>query len=98
MKKELFDGLYSNWAGDFPAWLREHAGTNDEQIERLRRNLQQVREQELTLRQQQVVTLYYDRKMNVPQIARELGVNQSTISRTIRRAQERLYHYLQDSL
>ena len=32
MKKELFDGLYSNWAGDFPAWLREHAGTNDEQI------------------------------------------------------------------
>ncbi|MDY3985685.1 sigma-70 family RNA polymerase sigma factor [Dysosmobacter sp.] len=98
MKRERFDGSHPDWVGDLPAWLMEHAETNDEQMERLRRNLRLARERELTPRQQQVLTLYYDRKMKVPQIAGELGVNRSTVSRTIRRARSRLYRFLRYSL
>ena len=98
MRCREFDGLHSDWIGDLPAWLMEHSETNDEQMERLRRNLKRVRERELTARQRQVLALYYDRKMNIPQIAGELGVNRSTISRTIRRAKKRIHRYLQYSL
>ena len=98
MRRREFDGLHSDWIGDLPAWLMEHRETNDEQMERLRRNLKRVRERELTARQRQVLALYYDRKMNIPQIAGELGVNRSTISRTIRRAKKRIHRYLQYSL
>ena len=98
MRRREFDGLHSDRIGDLPAWLMEHSETNDEQMERLRRNLKRVRERELTARQRQVLALYYDRKMNIPQIAGELGVNRSTISRTIRRAKKRIHRYLQYSL
>ena len=98
MRRREFDGLHSDWIGDLPAWLMEHSETNDEQMERLRRNLKRVRERELTARQRQVLALYYDRKMNIPQIAGELGVNRSTISRTIRRAKKRIHRYFQYSL
>ena len=61
---------------------------------RLRQNLRRARQQELTPRQQQVLTLYYDQGMNMTQIAQTLGVNCSTVSRTIRRAKQRLYRCL----
>ena len=67
-------------------------------MDRLRRNLRQARERELTPRQRQMVALYYDRGLNMVQIARRLGVNRSTVSRTLRRARERLYRYLRYGL
>ena len=36
--------------------------------------------------------------MTIPQIARELGVNRSTVSRTLRRAKNRLYRCLRYAL
>lgn len=98
MRNTAFDSRSSEWAGDLTVWLRDNADTNDEQLSRLRRNLRLARKQELTPRQQQVLTLYYDRGMNMPQIARQLGVNRSTVSRTIRRAKERLYRCLRYGL
>lgn len=98
MRNTAFDSRRSEWAGDLTVWLRDNADTNDEQLSRLRRNLRLARKQELTPRQQQVLTLYYDRGMNMPQIARQLGVNRSTVSRTIRRAKERLYRCLRYGL
>jgi len=79
-------------------WLRENAADNSEQLDRLRRNLRLARERELTARQRQLLTLYYDHGMSIPQIALKLGLNRSTVSRTIRRAKERLYHCLQYTL
>ena len=73
MRRREFDGLHSDWIGDLPAWLMEHSETNDEQMERLRRNLKRVRERELTARQRQVLALYYDRKMNIPPDRRRAG-------------------------
>lgn len=89
-----FDTRASEWIGDLPAWLQANAPDNSEQMERLRRNLRRAREQELTPRQRQVVELYFDRGMTIPQIARHLSVNRSTVSRTLRRAKDRLYRCL----
>ena len=79
-------------------WARSHAEDNSEQLARLRRNLRKAREQELTTRQREMVSLYYDQGMTIPQIAEQLGLNRSTVSRTLRRARERLYRFLQYSL
>ena len=98
MRNTPFDTRSSEWIGDMTVWLRENSEDNQLQLERLRRNLRLAREQELTPCQQQVLELRYDRNMSVTQSARQLGVNASTVSRTLRRAQERLRRYLQYTL
>ena len=98
MRDTRFDARSSEWIGDMTVWLRDHAEDNSEQLERLRRNLRQAREQELTPRQRQVVALYYDRGLTIPQIAGQLGVNRSTVSRTVKRAKQRLYRCLRYAL
>lgn len=47
-------------------------------------------ERELTERQRQVYLLYYLDGVSIPQIAARMGVNKSTISRMLKRANERL--------
>lgn len=83
--------------GELAAWERANSQDNDEQMERLRRNLKKVRCQELTPRQQEMVRLYYDLGLNMPQIAQQLGVTKSTVSRTLARGRKRLKRYLQYS-
>ena len=85
-------------SGEMRAWLREMAGDNREQRARLLRNLRLAREQELSERLQQVIRLYYDCEMTIPCIARELKVAPSTVSRTLKRARERLYRCLRYGL
>jgi len=60
------------------------------QLERIRRVIQQ----ELTPLQQQTVIAYYFQEQTIPEIARERGVNKSTICRTLHRAEEKLRKYL----
>lgn len=86
MNDTRFDTRSSEWIGDMTVWLRENSADNSERLERLRRNLRQARVRELTPRQRQMLTLYYDQGMNIPQIAVLLGLNRSTVSRTLRRA------------
>ena len=45
-----------------------------------------------------MLALYYDRGLKMNQIAKRLGVNRSTVSRTIKRAKERLYRCLRYAL
>ena len=84
--------------GDMAAWNRQHSEDNSDRMERLRRNLRKAREQELTPRQQQMLRMYYDEGKSMTKIAMSLKVNKSTVSRTIARGRNRLYHYLQYSL
>ena len=102
MKSTRYDGPFdtraSEWIGDLTVWTRQNAGDNSERLERLRRNLRQARERELTPRQRQMLELYFDRGMNIPQIAGELGGNPSTVSRTLRRARDRLSRFLRYAL
>ena len=98
MRDTRFDTRSSEWIGDLTVWLRENAPDNREQLDRLRRNLRRAREQELTPRQKQVLELYYDQGHTIPQIAEALGLNRSTVSRTLRRAKDRLYRCLRYAL
>ena len=98
MKNTPFDTRSSEWIGDMTVWLRQNAEDNTLQLERMKRNLRIAREKELTPRQRCMLELYYDRQMSVTEIAQELGVNLSTVSRTLQRARNRLRHYLQYTL
>ena len=98
MNATPFDTRSSEWAGDMTVWLRENADDNQEQMERLLRNLRKARVQELTPRQQQMLSMRFEQNMSGAEIARELGLNCSTVSRTLRRAQERLRRCLQYAL
>lgn len=98
MSRLSLDARGGTWLADRALWERESAPTNDEQLERLRRNLRLARRQVLTPRQQQVLELYYDRGLTMGQIALKLHLNPSTVSRTLSRARERLYASLRYSL
>ena len=95
--KSPFSRRDNEFLGDLAAWERENSEDNSEQLERLRRNLRRVRQQELTPRQQEMLHLYYDLGMSIPRIAREKGLNKSTVSRTLARGREKLKRYLQYS-
>ena len=94
MRDTRFDARSSEWIGDMTVWLRDHAEDNSEQLERLRRGLRRAREQELTPRQREILGLYYDEGLTMSQIGERLGLNRSTVCRTIHRARERLYRSL----
>lgn len=93
-----FDTRSSEWIGDMTVWLRENAGDNSEQLARLRKNLRLARERELTPCQRRVVDMHFDQQMRVSDIARELGVHPSTVTRTLQRAMARLRRCLRYSL
>lgn len=88
----------SPWLADLTQWNRDHAEDNSERLGRLRRNLEVIRKRELTARQRQVVEMYYEKGMKIPEIARRLEVKPCTVSRTLRRARERIYKYLRYTL
>ena len=78
-------------------WLHTQAGDNSERRRRLLRNLPKAVAPELTPRQREVLALYMGRDMNVTQIAAVLGVNKSTVSRSLHRALRRLERCLRYS-
>ena len=66
---------------------------------RLPREVQQERireviRRELTPRQREVLLAHYRQGLRVTQIARQLGVSKSTVSRTLRRAEGKLRRFL----
>jgi len=98
MKNTPYKNRSSEWEGDLTVWMRSVQGDNSDQLERLRRNLRRARDQELTPRQKQLLALYFDEGKTMPQIAEELGLARSTVSRTIARAKKRLYRCLRYGL
>lgn len=97
MRGTPFDTRASEFEGDMAVWIRKNAGDNGEQMERLMRNLRKAREEELTPRQRQMLEMRFDQNMNGAEIAEALGVNRSTVSRTILRAKNRLRRCLKYS-
>ena len=55
-------------------------------------------EQDLTDRQRQILRMRYSQSMTVSSIARELGINKSTVSRTLSNSTMKLYRSLRYSL
>ncbi len=62
----------------------------DVQIKRIQRVIQE----ELTPLQRQTLIAYYFQEQNIPQIAAQRGVEKSTVSRTLHRAEDKLRRFL----
>lgn len=56
--------------------------------------MRSVVENELSSRQRQMIAMYYFQKMNIPEIAQALGVNRSTVSRTLSRGRRNIMEKL----
>lgn len=93
-RNKPYDTRSSEWIGDMTVWLRDNSEDNSLRLERLRRNLRQAREKELTPRQKQMLEMHFEQNMSVSEIAQDLGVNVSTVSRTLKRAKDRIRRYL----
>ena len=57
------------------------------------KRVQRVIEEELTPLQREALIAYYIQGQTIPEIARERGVQKSTISRTLHRAEEKLRRF-----
>ena len=80
-------GLYG---ADMAVYIRDTAPDNSLQIQRLKRDLVHALWTEVTPRQRQLLLLYYGQGLNMRQIGERLGVDKSTVSRTIKRGENRL--------
>lgn len=76
--------------GDYIAWMFANSPSNEEQLDRAKRNLLRAFEEELTETQKEVIKQKFFHDKSVTEIAIERGVNKSTVSRTIKRALQRL--------
>ena len=79
-------------------WRQEESGDNRERIRRPLSNLPLAVQQELTPRQREILRLRFTGGMSVTAIAEKLGLNKSTVSRSLARSMERLYKSLRYSL
>jgi len=71
-------------------YVRSMADDNVAQLNRVKRNLVRALRQDVTARQREMLLLYYGERMNMRQIGEKLGVDKSTVSRTIQRGERRL--------
>ena len=94
MKGTPYSIRNNEFYGDMAAWMQANAEDNEGDVRRLKRNLRLAREEELTERQRLMLRMRYEENKSVTAIARELGVDKSTVSRTITRAKNRLYRCL----
>ena len=98
MKGTPYSIRNNEFYGDMAAWLRANAQDNDGELPRLKRNLRLARQEALTARQRQLLRMNFEQNKTVTEIAQELGVNKSTVSRTLLRAKRRLYQCLRYAL
>ena len=56
--------------------------------------VREVIEGELTHNQREILLAYYIQQQTIPQIAAQRGVHKSTVSRTLRRAEDKLRRFL----
>ena len=64
--------------------------TNKVQLAKIKKALADVVQNEISARQKELIVLYYYKRMNIPEIADLLGLNKSTVSRTLSRARRKI--------
>ena len=82
------------YAADMAMYTRQMAADNSQEISRLKRNLIRCLREDVTSRQRQALLLYYAEGKNMREIGETLGVDKSTVSRTIKRGERRLQRCL----
>lgn len=82
------DGLYS-----YCKYIASQY-TDKVKQDKIEQTVIRVIQEELTPRQQEVVTMYYFEKYNMVEISKMLGINKSSVSRIISRAKARIKKFL----
>lgn len=82
------------YAADMAVYSRQMSADNSQEISRLKRNLIRALREDVTPKQRQVLLLYYAEGLNMREIGERLGVDKSTVSRTIKRGERRLQRCL----
>ena len=82
------------YAADMAMYSRQIAADNSHEISRLKRNLIRALREDVTERQRQALLMYYAQGMNMREIGETMGVDKSTVSRTIKRGEQRLQRCL----
>ncbi len=68
---------------------------NNSEVRRLaKKAMKKIIEEQLTARQKQILVLYYFEDVDMPTISEMLGINVSTVSRTLKYARNNLLRYL----
>ena len=78
------------FAADMAVYNRQMAPDNDQELSLLKRNLIRALKEDITPRQRETMLLYYGQGLNMREIGLKLGVDKSTVSRTIKRGEARL--------
>ena len=81
-----------HFSADMSAYMRQisEANTNLAEVTRLKRNLVRCLNEDVTERQRTMLYMYYYEGLNQRQIGEQLGVDKSTVSRTIMRGERRM--------
>lgn len=82
------------YLADLAVYARFMSEDNSAQMSQLKRNLTRALKQDVTPKQREYMMLYYGQGLNLRQISEKLGVNKSTVSRTMKRGRQRLYRCL----
>lgn len=76
--------------GEYSTYIASLGEDNSDTHNTLIKNLRRALCEDITDRQRQMIQMHYVDKMKICEIARILGVNSSTVSRTISRGEARL--------
>lgn len=81
------DVLVEDWYGSFEM---DAGGDNAHRLDAARQTVSRIIAKELTPRQREMLLLYFGEQYSMSQIAEQLQVNKSTVSRTIARGKRRV--------
>ena len=82
------------YAADMAVYSRQMSADNSREISRLRHNLIRALQEDVTEKQRKALLLYYAEGYNMREIGERMGVDKSTVSRTIKRGERRLQRCL----
>ena len=84
----------SLYAADMAMYNRQMAADNSREVSRLKRNLIRCLREDVTEKQRQMILMYYAEGKNMREIGEQIGIDKSSVSRTIKRGERRLQRCL----
>ena len=82
------------YAADMAMYSRQMAADNSREGSRLKRNLIRCLREDVTEKQRQMILMYYAEGKNMREIGEQIGIDKSSVSRTIKRGERRLQRCL----
>ena len=82
------------YAADMAMYSRQMAADNSREVSRLKRNMIRCLREDVTEKQRQMILMYYAEGKNMREIGEQIGIDKSSVSRTIKRGERRLQRCL----